>query len=272
MDKSEPRPSVRQYDANYGNFQTELYAQIRREAFGEDMGQNSWLTADELDKFLGFLDLSPGKTLLDVACGAGGPALRIAARTGCAIVGIDVHEQGVKTANELAAQRGLAGQAIFRSVDATGPLPFSDGSFDAVTCIDAINHFADRPRVIAEWSRILKAGGRLLFTDPITITGPVTNAEVAIRSSSGFYLFVPHGYDEAVIAECRLRLLKCEDVTANMAIIANARYTARASRAERLLEIEGGEYESQQNFLGVAARIAKERRLSRFVYVSEKLS
>jgi hypothetical protein len=111
-----------------------------------------------------------------------------------------------------------------------------------------------------------------LFTDPITITGPVTNAEVAIRSSSGFYLFVPHGYDEAVIAECRLRLLKCEDVTANMAIIANARYTARASRAERLLEIEGGEYESQQNFLGVAARIAKERRLSRFVYVSEKLS
>jgi hypothetical protein len=60
MDKSEPRPSVRQYDANYGNFQTELYAQIRREAFGEDIGQNSWLTADELDKFLGFLDLSPG--------------------------------------------------------------------------------------------------------------------------------------------------------------------------------------------------------------------
>jgi hypothetical protein len=57
-----------------------------------------------------------------------------------------------------------------------------------------------------------------------------------------------------------------------MAIIANARYTARASRAERLREIEGGEYESQQNFLGVAARIAKERRLSRFVYVSEKLS
>jgi hypothetical protein len=43
-----------------------------------------------------------------------------------------------------------------------------------------------------------------------------------------------------------------------MAIVANARYTARASRADRLREIEGGEYESQQNFLGVAARIAKE--------------
>ena len=60
------------YDANYGNFQTELYAEIRREAFGEDIGQNSWLTSDEQDKFLEWLDLTPRKILLDVACGEGG--------------------------------------------------------------------------------------------------------------------------------------------------------------------------------------------------------
>jgi hypothetical protein len=35
------------YSANYGNFDTDLSAQIRREAFGEDIGQNSWLTSDE---------------------------------------------------------------------------------------------------------------------------------------------------------------------------------------------------------------------------------
>jgi hypothetical protein len=50
-------------------------------------------------------------------------------------------------------------------------------------------------------------GGRLLFTDPIALTGPLTNAEVAVRSSAGFYLFVPHGYDESVMAQCGLRLL-----------------------------------------------------------------
>ncbi len=87
-----------QYDAAYENFQTKLYEQIRREAFGEDIGQNSWHTADEQDRFLRWLELSPGKTLLDVACGAGGPALRIAAKTGCSVVGIDVHEQAVSTA------------------------------------------------------------------------------------------------------------------------------------------------------------------------------
>jgi len=32
------------YDANYGNFQIEIYEQVRRDAFGEDIGQNSWLT------------------------------------------------------------------------------------------------------------------------------------------------------------------------------------------------------------------------------------
>src|SRR6202162_4592699 len=149
MGKSNSLPPAGHYNANYGNFQTELYAQIRNEAFGEDIGQNSWLTSDEQDRFLQWLELFPGKTLLDVACGAGGPALRIAATTGCSVIGIDVHEQAVRTASSLAAQRGLAERTEFRAIDATGPLPFSDASFDAIPCIDAINHFPDRPRVIA---------------------------------------------------------------------------------------------------------------------------
>lgn len=271
MGKSNSLPSSGQYNANYGNFQTELYAQIRKEAFGEDIGQNSWLTSDELDQFLQWLDLSPGKTQLDVACGAGGPALRIAAATGCSVIGVDVHEQAVRTASSLAAQRGLAERAEFRAVDATGPLPFPDASFDAITCIDAINHLPDRPRVITEWARLLKPGGRLLFTDPITVTGALTNAEIAVRSSASFYLFVPHGYDDRVIAQCGLRLLACEDVTANMAKVAEARHAARASRSTALREIEGvPTYDDQQEFLAVAARVARENRLCRFVYVASK--
>jgi cyclopropane fatty-acyl-phospholipid synthase-like methyltransferase len=271
MKKSSSRPRAEQYNAIYGNFEADVYAQIRRESFGEDIGQNSWLTADEQDRFLQWLSLSPGKMLLDVACGAGGPALRIAAKTGCSIVGVDVHEQAVKTASSLAAQRGLAERAEFRTVDATGRLPFSDASFDAITCIDAINHFPDRPRVIAEWTRLLKPGGGLLFTDPITVTGALTNAEIVIRSSSSFYLFVLRGYDEGVIAECGLRLLVCEDVTANMARVAEARHAARAARRTALREIEGDEtYDNQQEFLEVTACIAREGRLSRFVYVAQR--
>jgi len=105
------------------------------------------------------------------------------------------------------------------------------------------------------------------------VTGALTNAEIATRSSAGFYLFVPHGYDERVIAQCGLRLLMCEDVTANMAKVAEARRAARASRSTALREIEGDQtYDGQQDFLAVAARVAREGRLSRFVYVSKKLS
>lgn len=259
------------YDANYGNFQTELYANVRREAFGEDIGQSSWLTSDEQDKFVAWLNLSPGKTLLDVACGSGGPALRIAALTGCSVVGVDVHEQAIATANSLAAQRGLKQRGQFQIADATTQLPFPNASFDSITCIDAINHLPNRPRVIANWARLLKPGGRMLFTDPITVTGPLTNDEIAIRSSIGFFLFVPRDYDERVISQCGLRLLVCEDVTANMAEIAERRRAARAAREAALREIEGDQvYEGQQEFFAVASRIAREGRLSRFVYVAER--
>ena len=263
--------TVAHYDANYGNFQMELYEQIRREAFGEDIGQSSWLTSDEQDRFIPWLDLSQNKIMLDVACGSGGPALRIAEITGCSVVGIDIHEQAISTANSLAEQRNLKERANFRVVDATAQLPFGDASFDAISCIDAINHLPDRKQVLTEWTRILKPGGRLLFTDPITVTGCLSATEIAVRSSIGSFLFVPTGYDERLIAECGLRLLWREDVTENMATIAERRLAARASSAKALCEIEGKDtFEGQQEFLAVAAQLAKEKRLSRFVYSAVK--
>ena len=260
------------YDANYGNFQTDLYTEIRLEAFGEDIGQNSWLTAKEQDMFLDWLNLSNGKTLLDVACGSGGPTLRMAAKTGCSVVGVDIHENAIATAKSLTSQRNLNGRAEFFAVNATEPLPFPDGKFDAITCIDAINHLANRPDAVAQWARLLKAAGRLLFTDTTVITGPVTNEEIAVRSSAGFYLFVPEGYDKEVIGQSGLRSLVCKDVTSNMAEIAERRRAAREKRSAAVREVEGDRaYEAQQNFLTMTSRLAGEGRVSRFVYVSEKL-
>jgi len=117
----------------------------------------------------------------------------------------------------------------------------------------------------------LKPGGRLLFTNPVTVTGARTNAEIEVRGLGGLYLFVPQGYDELILAQCGLELLVCEGVTANMAKLAEARRKARAARSAALREIEGeSEYENQQEFLAVAARVAGEGRLSRFLYVSKK--
>jgi SAM-dependent methyltransferase len=270
---TKPPSDFGHYDANYGNFQTDVYAEIRREAFGIDIGQSSWITADEQDHYLEWLNLSKGKVLLDVACGSAGPALRIAEKTGCSIVGIDAHADAIATATALAAERGFGQRAEFRIVDAAGTLPFSTNYFDAITCIDAINHLPDRPNVLAEWFRVLKPAGRLLFTDPITITGPLTKEEIAVRSSIGYFLFVPVDYDQRILQECGFKVLLREDATQNMADLAGRRGAARAVRRAVLLALEGNStYEGQQKFFEVAARIAKDRCLSRFVYIAEKPS
>src|SRR5262249_17416829 len=121
MAKSTSLPRAGHYDANYKNFQADLYAEIRQEAFGEDIGQNSWLTGDEQDKFLKWLSLTNAETLLDVACGAGGPALRMAAITGCSVIGIDAHEGAIAAAQSLAAERNLSDRVRFQALDATVP-------------------------------------------------------------------------------------------------------------------------------------------------------
>jgi len=259
------------YNLSYENFRAGVYAEIRREAYGEDIGQNSWHTADEQDRFLKWLELSAGKRLLDVACGAGGPALRIAAASGCAVAGVDIHEAAIATAQTIANERGLLRRAEFHAADASVGLPFADGSFDTITCIDALNHFPHRPKMLAEWTRLLKPGGRLLLTDPIIVSGPLSNAEIAIRTSAGFYLIVPRGYDELVIAEAGLQLLLAQDVTENMSRVARGRHRARAARAEALREIEGDQpFEKEQEFLAVTATLAREGRLSRYVFVAQK--
>jgi 2-polyprenyl-3-methyl-5-hydroxy-6-metoxy-1,4-benzoquinol methylase len=260
-----------QYDANYGHFDVDVYEQVRREAFGEDIGQNSWLTVDEQERFLAMLGLSAGQKLLDVGCGAGGPVLRAAARTGCSVVGVDVHEQAIATARTLADRRGLVGAATFFVADASRRLPFDDAAFDAITCIDAINHLPDRQKAVGDWVRMLKPGGRLLVTDPTIVTGPVAHHELATRSSTGFYLFVPPDYDASVLAQCGLRVILSENRTGNMADVAERRRAARESRRDALRAVEGeATFDSHQAFLATAALTAKENRLSRFVFVAEK--
>ena len=82
------------YDGAYARSSEELYAAIRRDAFGEDIGQFSWLTADEYGTFADRLAIDTGSHVLEVACGTGGPALFLASRTGCRVTGVDLHEAG----------------------------------------------------------------------------------------------------------------------------------------------------------------------------------
>lgn len=259
--------TVRHYDAQYGQFATKLYADIRAETFGEDIGQNGWITAEEQDLFVEWLALGPGTRLLDVACGSGGATLRIARRTKCMVHGIDIHTQGIEAARTAAQRSQFELQATFEIANAAERLPFPDASFDAVICIDAVNHLPDRQSIFREWARVLRPGGRLVFTDPIVVTGWLTNEEIAIRSSIGFFLFVPAGVDEQLLGDAGFSSVTAVDRTENMARMASRWRTAREARAAELRQIEGEQtFDGQQRFLQTAARLASERRLSRLAF------
>jgi ubiquinone/menaquinone biosynthesis C-methylase UbiE len=259
------------YSAQYGQFAAEVYARVRRIAFGEDIGQNSWLTVEELERFAGRLELDQSSKLLDVGCGSGGPALHIAQLTGCEIVGVELYAEAVATADRTALETGLETRASFVQADASQSLPFESGSFDAILCVDAINHLPARKRVLAEWARLLAVRGRLLFTDPLTVTGMLGSDEIATRTSIGYGLFVPLGENERLLAEIGLKVVTVEDTTASKAEVARRRHDARAQHEETLRQAEGDQtFEGRQRFFNVAATLARERRLSRYVYLAEK--
>jgi SAM-dependent methyltransferase len=259
------------YRAQYGQFAAEVHAEVRRAAFGEDIGQNSWLTVDELERFVAWLVLGPSSQLLDVACGSGGPALHLARLTGCEVVGVELYTEAVAAGNQMAREAGLEAHARFVEGDASQPLPFENRAFDAILCVDAINHLPDRPRVLADWARLLRPGGRLLFTDALTVTGMLGSDEIATRTSIGFGLFVPAGENERLLAEAGLSVLSVEDTTRSQAEVARRRYDARAQHETALRQAEGDEtFEGRQRFFKLAATLASERRLSRFVYVAQR--
>ena len=263
--------TVDHYGSQYGHFGTDLYAAIRQATYDQDIGQNGWLTAAEQDLFIQWLALGPSDRLLDIACGSGGPTLRVAEKTGCTVDGIDIHADGVQTGKARAAERGLAQRATFRQVDGSTGLPFDAESFDAVMCIDAINHLPDRRMVLAEWHRVLKLGGRLVFTDPIVVTGPLTHEEIATRASIGFFLFVPDGTDDRMLEEAGFTIQHRDDRTENMAAMAARWRDARAEHETALREAEGQHnFDGQQVFFDICARLAKDRRLSRIAYCAIK--
>lgn len=264
-------PVVDLYGASYRHFADQVYADIRRETYGDDFGQTSWHSAAEQDWLASLLKLRRGLRVLDVACGSGGPALRLATLFGCSVIGVDIEAEGIANARRLTAERGLADLARFEQVDASKPLPFAEQSFDAVVCIDAINHLPRRADTLREWHRLLAPDGRLAFTDPVVITGPLASTEIAARASIGFFLFVPHGHDERMIREVGLDLLRAEDVTDPVAEIATRWRAAREHRAGDLGWLEGElRFTGQQKFLEVTATLARERRLLRQLFLATR--
>jgi SAM-dependent methyltransferase len=120
-----------------------------------DFGQIAKYYVNDAADFIKRLNLKPGMTVLDVACGTGNLAIP-AARTGASVTGVDIAPNSVEQARQNAKAEGL--NAKFDEGDAEA-LPYADASFDAVvTMFGAM--FAPRPELVAsELKRVCRPGG-----------------------------------------------------------------------------------------------------------------
>ncbi len=122
-----------------------------------------------------------GKAVLDLGCAGGFMAEALDDR-GATVTGIDPAAEAIAAARAHAARTG---RAIQYDVGVGEDLPHADAAFDAVVCVDVLEHVADLPRVLAEIARVLRPGGLFLFDtinrNPLSRLATITVAEDILR-------------------------------------------------------------------------------------------
>ena len=122
-----------------------------------------------------------GKDVLDLGCAGGFMAEAIDDR-GARVTGIDPASEAIAAAR---AHADAQGRAIRYDVGVGEELPYADASFDAVVCVDVLEHVRSLPRVIAETARVLRPGGLFLFDtinrNPIARLATITIAEDVLK-------------------------------------------------------------------------------------------
>jgi SAM-dependent methyltransferase len=103
--------------------------------------------------------------VLDVGCGPGHLANRLARDNGLEVTGLDLDPMMVERARANAVQTVVAERRPTFAVGSVAALPFPDDSFDLVVSSLSMHHWADATTGLAEIGRVLCPGGRAVIWD-----------------------------------------------------------------------------------------------------------
>lgn len=167
-----PDAVVRYYDTHPINEEQILHALRARGAALEGLTEETLKDHDQdhfggleaNDLLIGRAGFAPSHRVLDVCSGMGGPARYLAHRVGCQVVGLDLTQSRVESAQRLTALVGLQHLVSFHCGNAL-QMPFEADGFHGVMGQEAWCHVPNKPQLIAECARVLKPGGVMAFTD-----------------------------------------------------------------------------------------------------------
>jgi len=107
------------------------------------------------EDFLGQLDLTPEKQVLDVGCGLGGAARFVASRYGCQVTGIDLTPEFIETGKVVCGWVGLDNR-VFLHLGSALAMPFADHVFDCAYMLHVGMNIVDKAKLCSEVSRVLR--------------------------------------------------------------------------------------------------------------------
>jgi SAM-dependent methyltransferase len=190
------------------------------ELFAHDQDHYGGLAAN--DALAARAGLAEGLTVVDFCAGLGGPARYFAHRYGVDVTGIELTPARVDGAGTLTQLVGLGDKVRVLRGDVTA-VPLGDASVDVVISQEALLHVPDKARALSEAWRILKAGGRLAFTDWVAHR-PLSAADKDLlwRGMAVTTLHSQSAYSD-LIGQAGFALLSADDLTAEWGVILRER-------------------------------------------------
>ena len=170
--------------------------------------------------------------VLDLCCGLGGPARYLAYHHGCRVTGVDMNTDRLAGAVRLTERTKLQDRVLFHHANAlqTG---LADETFDVIVSQEAFCHIPNKKTLITECVRLLKPGGRIVYTDILARSNMTNEIRSRLETEMVFSELSTLEQYCHLLEEKGCQVIEVEDLSDNWAEILIDRLTMYRSLKEQ---------------------------------------